>query len=100
MRESERLARRDLDKPFRWDRGDELGSLGQSLENTRQSLKDLFEELNSNQRALVMDIERRARAEQELARHRAHLELIVKERTAELNDAMQRAESATRAQSA
>ncbi|MBI1772930.1 MAG: hypothetical protein HYR68_11405 [Burkholderiales bacterium] len=36
-RESECLSKRDLATPFIWTRNDELGSLGHSLESTRQS---------------------------------------------------------------
>ncbi len=42
VRQSERLARRELEEPFRWGSGDELGRLGQSLESTREALLALF----------------------------------------------------------
>ncbi|MBI3897732.1 MAG: EAL domain-containing protein [Gammaproteobacteria bacterium] len=52
MQESGRLARRELMEPFVWYRNDELGMLGDSLERTRQSLQTLFNELETNNRAL------------------------------------------------
>lgn len=99
MGESERLARRDLSTPFVWDRKDELGSLGGSLERTRQALQGLFSEIEAKNRALELDIERRALTEKELQSHRAHLEELVKERTVELLAAKERADAANQAKS-
>ncbi|HEY8025429.1 MAG TPA: response regulator [Burkholderiaceae bacterium] len=99
MQESQRLARKQLDEPFTWRRDDELGSLGASLESTRQALQALFGEIETKNRALEQDIERRALTEKELQRHRDHLEDLVKERTAELTVAKERAEVANRAKS-
>ena len=100
MNESERLARRELDVPFVWHRGDELGSLGAGLERTRQSLQALFDELEAKNRQLSDDIRRRIDVEQELKRHREHLEDRIRERTAELEVARDKAEVANRAKSA
>ncbi|WP_136420277.1 ATP-binding protein [Herbaspirillum sp. ST 5-3] len=99
MKESQRLARRELTEPFMWRQKDELGSLGSSLESTRQSLQSLFDEIESKNRALEEDIRRRVQVEQELQRHREHLEELVKERTAELMLAKERAEVASQAKS-
>jgi signal transduction histidine kinase/DNA-binding NarL/FixJ family response regulator len=99
MQESERLARKELREPFVWRRDDELGSLGGSLEGTRQALLGLFDEVETKNRALEQDIERRAITEKELQRHRDHLEDLVKERTRELTVAKDRAEVANRAKS-
>src|SRR5207245_604016 len=74
MRDSEQLARRQLTEPFVWRRDDELGSLGAGLERTRQALHALFAELETKNRTLEQDLERRALTEQELQRHRNHLE--------------------------
>ena len=49
--------------------------------------------------AVIRDITERKRTEQELERHRAHLEELVRERTAELGAARDAAEAATRAKS-
>lgn len=97
--QSQRLARKHLNEPFNWQRNDELGSLGASLESTRQALQALFDEIETKNRALEQDIERRAVTEKELQRHRDHLEDLVRERTAELTVAKERAEVANRAKS-
>ncbi len=97
--ESQRLARKQLNEPFLWRRDDELGSLGGSLESTRLALQALFDEIETKNRALEQDIERRALTEKELQRHRDHLEDLVKERTTELTVAKERAEVANRAKS-
>ena len=99
MNESQKLARRDLAEPFAWRRNDELGNLGASLESTRQALQALFDEIETKNRALEQDIERRALTEKELQRHREHLEELVEERTAELTIAKERAEVANKAKS-
>jgi signal transduction histidine kinase/ActR/RegA family two-component response regulator len=99
MQESERLAHKEFSEPFVWRRDDELGSLGGSLEGTRQALQGLFDEVEAKNRALEQDIERRAATEKELQRHRDHLEDLVKERTRELTVAKDRAEVANRAKS-
>jgi signal transduction histidine kinase len=99
MRESAKLARRELSQPFIWDQRDELGRLGSSLESTRQALQALFDEIENKNRELQQDIVRRMQAEQELQRHRDHLEELVKERTAELTVAKERAEVANQAKS-
>ncbi|HJV54292.1 MAG TPA: ATP-binding protein [Noviherbaspirillum sp.] len=99
MQESQRLARRELAEPFVWRSDDELGSLGSSLECTRQALQALFGEIENKNRELQRDIERRTAAEQELQRHRSHLQELVDERTAELTLAKERAEVANQAKS-
>jgi signal transduction histidine kinase len=100
MQESGRLAQRELSTPFVWQQKDELGSLGGSLEHTRQSLQALFSEIESKNRMLEADIEHRALTERELQRHRGHLEELVRERTAELQLAKERADVANQAKSA
>jgi signal transduction histidine kinase len=84
MRESEQLARREHNIPFVWSRGDEIGSLGRTLESTRQALQELFNALEAKNLTLKGDIERRVQIESELKRHRDHLEELVNQRTAVL----------------
>ena len=98
--ESQKLARRELSERFVWQRDDELGNLGSSLESTREALQALFDELETKNRALEEDIKHRVQTENELQRHREHLEELVKERTAELIVAKERAEVANKAKSA
>jgi len=99
MIESDRLAQRRLDAPFVWKRDDELGKLGAALERTRQSLADLFGELEAKNLELRGDIERRIEIEAELKRHREHLEELIVGRTAELRQARDAAEAASTAKS-
>jgi PAS domain S-box-containing protein len=47
MQESTMLARGELDKPFVWQRKDEFGQLGDSLEAARQALQSLFSALQT-----------------------------------------------------
>jgi len=63
---AERLAGRELDTPFTWNRLDEIGLLGQRLEATRISLRSLFQDLDQKNRQLELDIEKRKRAEDAL----------------------------------
>ncbi|WP_158597904.1 PAS domain S-box protein [Noviherbaspirillum saxi] len=63
---AERLANRELNTPFTWQRLDEIGMLGRRMEDTRISLRKLFEELGRKNRELESDIDKRKRIEQEL----------------------------------
>jgi signal transduction histidine kinase/HAMP domain-containing protein len=54
--EAHEIAEKRLGKPFVWNEKDEIGTLGQSLETTRQSLAQLFSELeDKNQKLTVMN---------------------------------------------
>lgn len=99
MRDSSRLAARDLATPFDWQEKDELGSLGASLERTRKALQGLFGEIEAKNLLMVQDIQRRALIEEELQQHRDHLEELVRERTCELQAAKERADLANQAKS-
>ena len=99
LRDSARLARRELGKPFVWKRDDEIGLLGSSLEETRQALQALFAELEEKNRELERDIRHRANMTMELQRQHDHLEDLVRVRTTELMDAKVRAELASQAKS-
>ena len=97
MRESASLAKRELEHPFVWTQKDELGSLGASIEHTRQALQALFSEIEDKNRTLQDDIRQRAATELELQGHRDHLEDLVLERTRELQEAKDRADIANQA---
>jgi two-component system sensor histidine kinase EvgS len=45
IRQSEKLARKELDEEFRWEQNDEIGLLGQSFEQSRRALLLLFSDL-------------------------------------------------------
>ncbi|HMC15772.1 MAG TPA: histidine kinase dimerization/phospho-acceptor domain-containing protein, partial [Albitalea sp.] len=99
-RESDKLARRELNEPFVWRRDDELGSLGAGLERTRQALQGLFGELEATNRQLRTDVDQRIAIETELQRNREHLEERIAERTRELSVAKEKAEVASQAKTA
>ena len=63
---AERLANRELDVPFTWQRLDEIGLLSRRMEDTRISLRKLFEELDQKNQELENDIDKRKRVEQAL----------------------------------
>ncbi|GIZ52398.1 PAS domain S-box protein [Noviherbaspirillum aridicola] len=99
---AERLANRELETPFSWQRLDEIGLLGRRLEDTRLSLRRVFAELDHKNRELEEDIDKRKRVEQELhereERYRALVErspiAIIEwdagSRVAEWNDAAEK----------
>ena len=99
MQESAQLARRQLSEPFDWTGNDELGSLGRSLESTRQALQALFDEIETKNRELEEDIQRRTQTEKDLQRHRTQLGDLGRARPAELTVAKERAEVANQAKS-
>ncbi|RFP21869.1 response regulator [Duganella sp. BJB488] len=99
MGESARLAEGDFSLPFVWHRNDELGALGRSVEHTRRALHAYFIEIEAKNIAFQQEIEYRTRAEAELARHRDHLEELVRDRTTQLQIAKEQAEFANRAKS-
>jgi PAS domain S-box-containing protein len=63
---AEHLAERRLDVPFTWKRLDEIGLLSRRMEDTRISLRKLFQELDQKNQELEHDIDKRKRVEQEL----------------------------------
>jgi PAS domain S-box-containing protein len=75
---AERLAARQLEVPFTWNRLDEIGQVSRRMEDTRSSLRQLFEELDQKNRELEQDIDKRKKIEEELhereARYRALVE--------------------------
>ncbi|WP_051304700.1 ATP-binding protein [Chitinilyticum litopenaei] len=77
LRQSSRLAKRDLDETFVWDRADELGELGKSLERTRQSLKELVVDLEQKNLQLEADLISRGQAEAALRASEQRLRRLV-----------------------
>lgn len=76
---AERLASRKLDVPFTWQRLDEIGMLSRRMEDTRISLRKLFEELDRKNRELEQDIDKRKRVEQELYEREARFRALVEQ---------------------
>lgn len=98
LHQSEDLAGKKLDQEFCWTQKDEMGSLGQSFERTRQSLAALFRELEQTNARVVgqaaeltksneklqTEVAERRRIEAALIDHQEKLEEIISKRTAEL----------------
>jgi PAS domain S-box-containing protein len=76
---AERLANRQLDVPFTWQRLDEIGMLSRRMEDTRISLQKLFEELDRKNRELEQDIDKRKRVEQELYEREERFRALVEQ---------------------
>ncbi|WP_334187982.1 PAS domain S-box protein [Noviherbaspirillum sp.] len=74
---AQRLAERQLDVPFTWKRLDEIGMLGRRLEDTRVSLRALFDELDRKNRELEQDIDKRKHVEQELHKREERYRTLV-----------------------
>jgi len=87
VRQSDALAAGQLAQAFAWQRNDELGRVGHSLNNTRQALAALIGELQTVNANLKLENEERRRAEDALAQHAGALESRVTERTRELSAA-------------
>jgi diguanylate cyclase (GGDEF)-like protein/PAS domain S-box-containing protein len=75
LQESGALARCQIGQPFVWERKDELGLLGRSLEATRQALHDAFAEIDDKARALE---DKNRELEQDIA-ERQQAELALRE---------------------
>ncbi|MFP4332767.1 MAG: ATP-binding protein [Campylobacterales bacterium] len=73
--ESKKIANRELNEPFFWDRTDEIGELGLSLERSRVALLELFSYIEEQNR--------------ELKELNINLDGAVRERTKELEDAIE-----------
>lgn len=76
---AKRLALRELDAPFTWQQLDEIGMLSRRMEDTRVSLRKLFEELDRKNRELEQDIDKRKRIEQELHEREARFRALVEQ---------------------
>ena len=76
---ADRLAERQLDVPFTWARLDEIGMLGRRLEDTRISLRKLFEELDQKNQELERDIDMRKHVEQELHEREQRFRVLVEQ---------------------
>lgn len=87
VNQSEALADGRLDESVVWQRNDEVGRVGRSLEDTRRALSKLVGELRDVNTSLRSENEQRKKAEAEIALHAEGLESRVAERTSELSDA-------------
>jgi PAS domain S-box-containing protein len=76
---AEHLAERRLDVPFTWKRLDEIGMLSRRMEDTRISLRKLFEELDHKNQELEQDIDKRKRVEQELHEREERFRVLVEQ---------------------
>jgi PAS domain S-box-containing protein len=76
---AERLANRELDEPFTWERPDEIGLLSRGMEDTRISLRRLFEELDRKNRELEQDIEKRSQTDKELRERDERFQVLVEQ---------------------
>lgn len=76
---AERLANRQLDVPFTWQRLDEIGMLSRRMEDTRLSLRRLFEELDRKNQELELDIDKRERIQQELHEREQRFRVLVEQ---------------------
>jgi PAS domain S-box-containing protein len=76
---AERLAGRQLDVPFTWQRLDEIGLLSRRMDDTRISLRQLFKELDSKNQELKQDITKRKAVEQELQEREARYRALVEQ---------------------
>jgi len=74
---AEKLATRQWDTPFTWERLDELGLLSQRLETTRINLKGLFQELEKKNVVLQSDITQRKEIEQKLFEREERYRILV-----------------------
>lgn len=77
--QSKMIADKELDSPFNWDRKDEIGQLGESLEQSRVSLLELFSTIESQN--------------EELKNLNKNLDNAVKERTRELENTIEELKS-------
>lgn len=87
VKQSEAIAKKELDQPFLWIQHDEMGQLGHSLELTRVSLRSAFRELEESNGQLQLEIGERMAVEKQLYEHREVLEKKIQERTQELQRA-------------
>ncbi|MEO5970686.1 MAG: ATP-binding protein [Bdellovibrionia bacterium] len=82
--QAQQLADRFLNQSFIWEKCDEISELGQALETTRISLKDLFDQLERKNRELD-------KSNRNLENYKNNLERTVDERTKQLRAVQQSA---------
>ena len=78
---------RNLDQTIDIARDDEIGQLATAFNEMIGSLRLFYSDLRKSNEQLKSEIDERAKAEAELARHRDHLEQLVGQRTTELTEA-------------
>ena len=71
MCHSSLLSEQKLDKPFKWDNSDEIGSLGVALERTRIKLKELFQALKKENETLDEKVQQRTKELEDASRYKS-----------------------------
>lgn len=71
LRHSDKLAKKDLEKPFVWSGDDEINNLGRALEKTRVSLKRLFTSLYEQNITLDEKVQKRTQELEEASQYKS-----------------------------
>ena len=87
VRQSRDIAKNRLSQEIVWNRNDEIGRVGQSLEDTRQALAALIGSMEQVNRELTAENQKRRAAEASVAAYANELEHRVEARTRELSAA-------------
>ncbi|MCP4688656.1 MAG: response regulator, partial [Desulfobacterales bacterium] len=93
------VASGDYSRTLKVERNDEIGELARDFNQMSENLKKSFKQIEKQNEALLREITRRKRVEEEFRRHQEDLEELVDERTGELEREKRRAEIANRAKS-
>ena len=94
LRQARNIAQNRLDQPIVWNRNDEIGRVGKSLEDTRQALAALIGSMQQVNHELTAENEKRRIAEASVAAYANELEQRVEARTRECTDTNEQLEQA------
>jgi signal transduction histidine kinase len=81
------IQRGDFSLRLHLQRNDEIGQLAHALDNMAVQLDEYTKSLALKNTTLKLEIEERKRVEEELREYREHLEILVRQRTQELEEA-------------